>query len=124
MSACVAPNAPCSAGSGLAQHEATRGLGDEHAQDGREALVKARLAFAAGQLTAAVDLALRGFILEADGAGELVATLLAQSGDVVVVNRVRQVVGAATNLNDPMWAAAFAFAEGRREDARRAWLGA
>ena len=48
------------------------------------------------------------------------ATLLAQSGDVVVVDRVRRVVGAAKDLNDPMWAAAFAFAEGRPDDAREA----
>jgi GTP-binding protein EngB required for normal cell division len=33
---------------------------------------------------------------------------------------VRRVVAAARSLDDPMWAAAFAFAEGRRDDARRA----
>ncbi len=103
-----------------ARHEAEQGLAEEDAISGREALVKARLALAEGQAAVALDLALRAFILEADGAGELVAQLLASSRDVVVVDRVRRVVAAARSLDDPMWAAAFAFAEGRRDDARKA----
>lgn len=100
--------------------EAQKGALDDDPIDGREALVKARLAMADGQQARALDLALRAFILEADGAGELVAALVASSQDVVVVDRVRRVVGAAKNLDEPAWAAAFAFAEGRRDDARRA----
>ncbi len=100
-----------------AKREVDRGLVDVDPISGREALVKARLALAEGQGGVALDLALRGFILEADGAGEMLAALVASSRDVVVVDRVRRVVGAGT---DPMWAAAFAFAEGRRDDARRA----
>lgn len=103
-----------------ARHEAERGLTEEDATDGREALVKARLAMADGQTAIALDLALRSFILETNTAGELLASLVAHSHDVVVVDRVRRVVGAARDLDDPMWAAAFAFAEGRRDDARRA----
>jgi GTP-binding protein EngB required for normal cell division len=97
-----------------------KGLAEEDATSGREALVKARLALADGQPAVALDLALRAFILEADGAGELVAQLLASSRDVVVVDRVRRVVAGARSVDDPMWAAAFAFAEGRRDDARNA----
>ncbi|APR77122.1 Putative ATP /GTP binding protein [Minicystis rosea] len=103
-----------------ARHAAEKGLAEEDVLSGREALVKARLALAEGQSAVALDLALRGFILETDGAGEVLAALLAGTRDVVVVDRVRRVVAAAKNLDDPMWAAAFAFAEGRRDDARRA----
>ncbi len=103
-----------------ARHEVETGLVEEDATSGREALVKARLALSVGQTAVALDLALRAFILEADGAGELLAQLLAGSHDVLVLDRVRRVVGAAKSLDDPMWAAGFAFAEGRREDARRA----
>ena len=103
-----------------ARHEVEKGLAEEDATSGREALVKARLALSVGQTAVALDLTLRAFILEADGAGELLAQLLAGSHDVLVVDRVRRVVGAARSLDDPMWAAGFAFAEGRREDARKA----
>jgi GTP-binding protein EngB required for normal cell division len=103
-----------------ARHEVEQGLAEEDAVSGREALVKARLALADGQPAVALDLALRAFILEADGAGEMLAQLLASSQDVMVVERVRRVVAAARSLDDPMWAAAFAFAEGRRDDARKA----
>lgn len=103
-----------------AKAEVDKGLADEDPISGREALVKSKLALAEGQPVVALDLALRGFILEADGAGEALAALLAGTHDVVVVDRVRRVVSAAKNLDDPMWAAAFAFAEGRRDDARMA----
>jgi cellulose synthase operon protein C len=103
-----------------ARHEAEKGLAEEDAASGREALVKARLALAEGQSAVALDLALRAFILETDGAGEQLAALLSSLRDVVVVDRVRRVVAAARSLDDPMWAAAFAFAEGRRDVAREA----
>jgi GTP-binding protein EngB required for normal cell division len=104
----------------LAKQEADKGLAEEDATSGREALVKARLALAEGQPAVALDLALRAFILEADGAGEVLAALVASTHDVVVVDRLRRVIAAARGLDDPMWAAAFAFAEGRRDDARKA----
>jgi hypothetical protein len=103
-----------------AKSEVEAGLVEEDALSGREALVKARLALAEGQSSTALDLEIRAFILEADGAGEQLAALLSSQRDVVVVDRVRRVVSAARSLDDPMWAAAFAFAEGRRDDARKA----
>lgn len=115
--------AECALGRGdLAQAklEADKGLAEEDAVSGREALVRARLALAEGQSVVALDLALRAFILEADGAGEVLAALVASTHDVVVVDRVRRVVSGSLRLDDPMWAAAFAFAEGRRDDARKA----
>jgi cellulose synthase operon protein C len=115
--------AECAAARGdlaQARSEAEKGLPGEDPTSGREALVKARLAMAEGQTGVALDLALRAFILETEGAGEQLAALLSGLRDVVVVDRVRRVVAAARSLDDPMWAAAFAFAEGRRDDARQA----
>jgi GTP-binding protein EngB required for normal cell division len=115
--------AECALGRGdlaQARHEAEKALADEDPTNGREALVKARLAVADGQPAVALDLALRAFILETEGAGEVLAAMVVSAGDVVVVDRVRRVVGAARGEEDPTWAAAFAFAEGRRDDARRA----
>lgn len=103
-----------------ARAAAEKGLAEEDPLSGREALVKARIALADGQPVLAMDLALRAFILETDGAGEVVAALLASTRDVVAVDRVRRVVAAARSADDSMWDAAFAFAEGRRDDARRA----
>ncbi len=94
--------------------------GGEDAVDGRAALVRARLALGRADLDEAMDLALRALVLETPGADDLVVTLVAASRDVVVVDRVRRVVTAAQRLDEPTWAAAFAFAEGRRDDARRA----
>ena len=88
--------------------------------DGRAALVRARIAFAQGGAEAAVEPALRAHVLEAPGAAELLAAVVAACRDVVAVDRVRHVVAAAGALDEPQWAAAFAFAEGRRSDARQA----
>jgi small GTP-binding protein len=87
---------------------------------GRTAHVRAQLALADGQGALAVDHALRAFVLEAPGGAALLAALIAASRDVVEVDRVRRVVAAAGLLDVPAYAAAFAFAEGRRDDARRA----
>ncbi|WP_437682863.1 dynamin family protein [Sorangium sp. So ce131] len=108
-------------------------LGQPGAADGRAALVLARLtlaeASAAAGSTAALppadvarvlDLGLRALVLDVPGAAELCAALVAASRDVLVVDRVRRVVRAAGALDEPTWAAAFAFAEGRRDDARQA----
>jgi GTPase SAR1 family protein len=88
------------------------------AVDGRVALARARLAFALGK--DATDAALRAFILDTPGASELLAAIVAACRDVIVVGRIRRVVAAAGVLDEPQWAAAFAFAEGRRDDARQA----
>ncbi|WP_437311448.1 dynamin family protein [Sorangium sp. So ce388] len=105
-------------------------LGEPAAIEGRAALVLARLALAeAGAsaaalppavVTRALDLGLRALVLDVPGAAELCASLVAASRDVLVVDRVRRVVRAAGALDEPTWAAAFAFAEGRRDDARQA----
>jgi GTP-binding protein EngB required for normal cell division/tetratricopeptide (TPR) repeat protein len=102
-----------------AAHEIEKAGGDD-AADGRSALVRARLALGRADVHEAMDLALRALVLETPGADDLVATLVAASRDVVVVDRVRRVVTAAQRMDEPTWAAAFAFAEGRRDDARRA----
>ena len=102
-----------------AAHEVEKVTGDD-ALDGRASLVHARLALGRGATPLALDLALRAFVLDTEGAEDLVAALVAASRDVVVVDRVRRVVASAASLEDPTWAAAFAFAEGRRDDARRA----
>ena len=87
---------------------------------GRAARVRAELALAEGDVGGALDLGLRALVLEARGAAELCAGIVASSRDVLVVDRVRRVVRAAGWLDEPAWAAAFAFAEGRRDDARQA----
>jgi small GTP-binding protein len=103
-----------------AKLEVEKALAEDDPLSGREALVKAKIALTEHQPVIALDLALRAFILETDGAGEVLAALVASSRDVVVVDRVRRTVAAVKNVDDPMWAAAFAFAEGRRDDARKA----
>ncbi|WP_437282524.1 dynamin family protein [Sorangium sp. So ce375] len=109
-------------------------LGEPTAIEGRAALVLARLALAEASAAAgssaaalppavvgrALDLGLRALVLDVPGAAELCAALVAASRDVLVVDRVRRVVRAAGALDEPTWAAAFAFAEGRRDDARQA----
>jgi cellulose synthase operon protein C len=102
-----------------AAHEVEKVTGDD-ATDGRASLVEARLAIARGDGDLGLDLALRAFVLEAEGAGDVLAKLVAACRDVVVVDRVRRVVAAAGHIEEPTWAAAFAFAEGRRDDARKA----
>jgi cellulose synthase operon protein C len=88
--------------------------------DGRTALVAARIALARGDAAAAFELALRAFVLDVAGASDVLATLVAASRDVVTVDRARRVVAASGSIEEPAWAAAFAFAEGRRQDARKA----
>ncbi|WP_437878646.1 dynamin family protein [Sorangium sp. So ce513] len=109
-------------------------LGEPAAIEGRAALVLAQLALAEASAAAgasaaalppavvsrALDLGLRALVLDEPGAAELCAALVAASRDVLVVDRVRRVVRAAGALDEPTWAAAFAFAEGRRDDARQA----
>ncbi|MCC6525104.1 MAG: dynamin family protein [Polyangiaceae bacterium] len=99
-------------------------LGAPERPDGRDRLVRARLARldpAAG-LELAIDgarEALGGLVLEAPGAAELVAelypTLAAEPRALV-----RGVVEAAGLAAEPRWVAAFALAERRTDDARRA----
>lgn len=95
-------------------------LGEAFDITGRTALVRARLALAEGHTAWAVDHALRAFLLDAPGASAFFASLIAATHDAVVVSRARAVVMDTESASDPAWKAAFAFAEGRTEDARQA----
>lgn len=113
--------------------ETMRRVERETPTDGREALVRAKLAAAdaapaadrtegeaSAALATAVDFALRAYVLDTRGAPELLASLVARARDAVLVDRIRRVVASAGDLERPSFAAAFAFAEGRVEDARDA----
>lgn len=106
--------------------EAAAGLGEESEQPGRAAVLRARLALLEALqgggpgLLFAADHALRAYLLDATGSAEVLAAVIAASRDAVLVERARRVVLAKGELDLPSFAAAFAFAEGRRDDARRA----
>ncbi len=93
---------------------------DADRPDGRGALILSRVAMASGQTTVALDLALRACILDTPGSAELLSSFVANCRDAVLLDRARRVVAAAGLLDEPAWAAAFAFAEGRTADARAA----
>lgn len=105
-----------------AARDAAGKLGEASPLDGRTALLLGRLAFASGDPEGAFDHALRAFMLETPGATELLTAVVSGLHDVVLVDRARSIVRAAGALDRPAWAAAFAFAEGRRADAREALL--
>ncbi len=95
--------------------------------DGRKSLAWARLAWQSGGATPgtllraeAVSLALRALLLDVMGAADLVASITASTHDTVEVALLRDVVAGLGMVNEPRFAAAFAFAEGRREDALKA----
>ncbi|NUO51947.1 MAG: hypothetical protein HOV80_24115, partial [Polyangiaceae bacterium] len=68
----------------------------------------------------AMELAVRAFVLEAPGSRELLATVVAATTDAPVLADLRALVAGAGLLDDPAFTAAFALAEGRRDDARAA----
>lgn len=105
-----------------AARDAANRLGEISPLDGRSALLLGRVAFAAGDPEGAFDHALRAFMLETPGGTELLTAIVSALRDVVLVDRARGIVKAAGQLDRPAWAAAFAFAEGRRADAREALL--
>lgn len=97
------------------------------AQMGRAALVAARIAVLRGETlavgperTKALGAAIRAFLLEAPGAVELLASFVAASRDAAEIAELRQIVTGMDATPSPTWESAFAFAEGRRDDARRA----
>lgn len=94
-------------------------LGPASAVDGRRALVLGRIR-ARRDEPSALDPLLRAFILEARGASAALANYLGSCRDALVVDRARRIVGAAGEGENPRFVAAFALAEGRREDAARA----
>ena len=99
----------------------TRGM----TEGGRVRLVRARLAAAADDASQGdhpVSLALAAFVLETPGADELLARLVAGCRDAVLVDRVRRTLHDVGRADEPLWRAAFALAEGRRDDARAALI--
>ncbi|MBW2453004.1 MAG: dynamin family protein [Deltaproteobacteria bacterium] len=70
----------------------------------------------------AISLALAALLLDTPGAEELLVQLVAECRDAALVGRVRRVMGELGRLAEPQWQAAFALAEGRRDDARSALL--
>ncbi len=94
-------------------------------EGGRIRLLRARLAHrwpAQSQGADAISLALGAVLLETPGAEELLAQLVAECRDAALVDRVRRVMAELQRVAEPQWQAAFALAEGRRDDARAALL--
>ena len=102
--------------------DAVAKMGESSPLDGRAALLQGRVAFASGEPDVAFDHALRAFLLEVPGSTELFTAVVSSLRDAVLVDRAREIVKAAGAIERPAWAAAFAFAEGRRDDARAALL--
>ena len=113
----------------------TTGDGTDLARDierlpGRRALLLARVAWlgaSAGEdatlaQSKALKFALRAYILDAPGSKELLAAIASYSRDVKVVSEIRAIVAGAGHFDDPTFLAAFALAEGRKDDARKALL--
>jgi small GTP-binding protein len=73
-----------------------------------------------------LGLALGAYLLDAPGAEELVAELLTLCRDAAQVAQVREALAAVgeSAADSPRWRAAFALAEGRADDARKALLDA
>lgn len=69
-----------------------------------------------------LTLALGALLLDAPGAAELVAELLAATRDAAAVARAREVLQTTGEVDSPRYRAAFALAEGRRSDARDALM--
>lgn len=95
--------------------------------DGRRSLAWARLAWYSGGATEgtlvrgeAIALGLRALILGVSGASDLVAAIAASSRDAAELALLKDVFAGLDLATEPRVAAAFALAEGRREDARRA----
>lgn len=123
--------AECAALRGDAEAAATAlamvGDPDDLVIAGRAALVRARLAAIRGQTAsagperaAAMAAAVRAFVLDAPGSSDLLAWLVAGSRDAAEVAELRAIVEGMGVARAPAWEAAFAFAEGRRADARQA----
>jgi len=69
-----------------------------------------------------ISLALAALLLDTDGAEDLLVQLVAECRDAALVSRVRRVMDELGKQAEPQWQAAFALAEGRRDDARSALL--
>jgi GTP-binding protein EngB required for normal cell division len=99
-------------------------MGDASPTDGRDALVRGRVWALSGDPRAFAPL-LRATVLDVPGASELLSSLLAHApADEATRSRVRAVVVARGEADAARWRAAFARAEGRRDEARRALMDA
>jgi small GTP-binding protein len=95
-------------------------MGEAAATDGRDALVRGRAWAAAGDPRAFAPL-LRAVVLDVPGASEFLSSSLAHlPSDETVRTRIRSVIDAKGEADLTRWRAAFARAEGRRDEARRA----
>jgi small GTP-binding protein len=92
--------------------------------DGRAALLRGRALSAAGDV-AAFPLLIRALVLDAPGASEALSSALAWlTTDETIRGKIRTVVDARGELALARWQAAFARAEGRRDEARAALVAA
>lgn len=92
--------------------------------DGRAALLRGRALSIAGDV-AAFPLLVRAMVLEVKGASEALASALAYvPSDEAIRTKVRTVVEARGEQEHARWKAAFARAEGRRDEARAALVSA
>jgi len=97
---------------------------DADPTDGRAALLRGRALAIAGDV-AAFPLLLRAMVLEAPGASEALASALAWlPTDEATRGRIRVVVDGRGQTELARWRAAFARAEGRRDEARSALVSA
>lgn len=110
----------------LARHDAASALRElehapsEDATDGRYALVHAR-ALALSGSSDVFGTAARAYVLEVPGASELLSSALGWiPADDATRARLRSLVDARGELDHARWRAAFARAEGRRDEARSA----
>jgi len=98
--------------------ESLRSVGQPGTLDGRGSLAVGRGRWQLGE-PMALDLLIRALLLEARGAEEALAALLAGSHDVVEVKRIREVLQALGIIEEPRFSFSLAMAEGREQDARR-----
>ncbi len=99
-------------------------LGEASPTDGRDALVRGRAWALSGNPRAFAPL-LRAMMLDVPGASELLSSLLAHTpADDATRGRIRAVVAARGEADSTRWRAAFARAEGRHDEARRALMDA
>ncbi len=107
-------------GDAVAARDWVARLGEAAATDGRDAFVRGRVWAALGDPQAFPPL-LRALVLDLPGASELLSSALAHiTTDPGTRTRVRSVIEAKGESESTRWRAAFARAEGRRDEARRA----
>ncbi len=95
-------------------------MGEAAPTDGRDAFVRGKAWAIAGDARAFAPL-LRAVVLDVPGASELLSSCLAHiPADDAIRTRIRSVIDAKGEADSTRWRAAFARAEGRHDEARRA----